>query len=124
MLKRERNRAGRIAADLAAIRSAAVQSQLEAEVVEEGRINGLMRRLEVLQQEKGRIIVELEREEEMLTNTLQKKLNQVRKEKAALEEQIESEKKSHNTLQTQLSDMRDRVAPHRADTQQEEMEEE
>ena len=66
VLKRERTRMGRIAADLAAIKSAAVQSQLEAEVIEEGRINGLMRRLDKVQEEKGRIIVELEREEEMV----------------------------------------------------------
>jgi len=67
VLKRERTRTGRIAADLAAIKSAAVQSQLEAEVIEEGRINGLMRRLDKVQEEKGRIIVELEREEEMVS---------------------------------------------------------
>jgi len=67
VLKRERHRTGRIAADLAALKSASVQSQLEAEVIEEGRINGLMRRLDDVQQEKGRIIVELEREEEMVS---------------------------------------------------------
>lgn len=67
VLKRERHRTGKIAADLAALRSTAVQSQLEAEVIEEGRINGLMRRLDNLQQEKGRIIIELEREEELVS---------------------------------------------------------
>lgn len=66
VLKRERHRTGRIAADLAAMKATAVHAQLEAEVIEEGRINGLMRRLDTLQQEKGRIIVELEREEEMV----------------------------------------------------------
>jgi len=50
-----------------------------------------MRRVDGLQKEKGRIIVELEREEEMLTNTLQKKLNQVRREKAELQKQIQRE---------------------------------
>ena len=66
VLKRERHRMSRFAADLARLRSAAVQCQAEAEIHEEGRINGLMRRLESLQIEKGRIIVELEREEEMV----------------------------------------------------------
>jgi hypothetical protein len=66
VLKRERTRMSKIQADLAAMRAAAVQSQAEAEVHEEGRINNLMRRVECLQQEKGRIIVELEREEEMV----------------------------------------------------------
>jgi predicted nucleic acid-binding Zn-ribbon protein len=42
-----------------------------------------------------------------LTNTLQKKLDEVRREKALLQEQIEHEKKSHATLQTQLSGLRD-----------------
>ena len=67
-LRRERQRSSKMAADLAALRALAVQSQFEAEVLEEGRINGLMRRLDILQQEKGRIIVELEREEEMVRN--------------------------------------------------------
>ena len=66
ILKRERARMCRITADLAGMKSTAVQSQLEAEVIEEGRINCLMRRLDTVQQEKGRIILELEREEEMV----------------------------------------------------------
>ena len=66
ILKRERYRMAKMAADLASLRATSVQSQFEAEVLEEGRINGLMRRLDVLQQEKGRIILELEREEEMV----------------------------------------------------------
>jgi hypothetical protein len=67
VLKRERVRMCRIASDLAAMKSTAVQSQLEAEVIEEARVNCLMRRLETVQQEKGRIIVELEQEEEMVS---------------------------------------------------------
>lgn len=63
ILKRERHRTAKIQADLTGLRFGTVQQQLEAEVIEEGRINGLMRRLDMLQEEKGRIIVELEREE-------------------------------------------------------------
>ena len=66
VLKKERHRMARFAGDIAKLRNMAVQSQAEAEIHEEGRINGLMRRLETLQIEKGRIIVELEREEEMV----------------------------------------------------------
>jgi hypothetical protein len=66
VLKKERHRMARFAADLAKLKNAAVQCQAEAEIHEEGRINGLMRRLEFLQIEKGRIIDELEREEEMV----------------------------------------------------------
>jgi len=65
-LKKERAYSCKVAADLAALKSAAGSSQAEAEAYEEGRINGLMRKLDNLSKEKGRIIVELEREEEMV----------------------------------------------------------
>jgi len=103
-LRRERKHSQRLAADLAALWSSAVQSQAEAEVCEENRINGLMRRLDRVQREKGRIIVELEREEEMLTNTLQKKLNEVRREKALLEQQIEREHEEQARLARRQQD--------------------
>jgi len=106
-LKRERAHSSKLAADLAALKSLAVSSQAEAEAHEEGRINGLMRRLEMLHHEKGRIIVELEREEEMLTNTLQKKLNEVRREKAQLEQVIEREQLSHLALKAKLANHRE-----------------
>lgn len=67
VLRRERIRMSRMAGDLAVLRSNAVQSQAEAEVNEEGRINCLLAHLDGLQQEKGRIILELEREEEMVS---------------------------------------------------------
>jgi hypothetical protein len=67
ILKDERIRMSRIAAELAQIKSTAVASQLESEVCEEGRINLLRRQLDSVQQEKGRIILELEREEEMVS---------------------------------------------------------
>lgn len=66
VLKKERHRTAKIQADLAALRSGTVQQQFQAEILEEGRINSLMRRMDDLQEEKGRIIVELEREEEMV----------------------------------------------------------
>jgi len=66
-LKKERQHSKHLVTDLAALKSIAVASTLEAEVNEEGRINCLMRRLDGLQKEKGRIIVELEREEEMVS---------------------------------------------------------
>lgn len=66
ILKKERQRTCKLVGELASMKSTAVASQAEAEVFEEGRINCLMRRLDSLQKEKGRIIVELEREEEMV----------------------------------------------------------
>ena len=67
MLKRERSRSVKLIGELASMKSMFLASQAEAEVCEEGRINGLMRRLDCVQKEKGRIIVELEREEEMVS---------------------------------------------------------
>lgn len=66
-LKKERQYSKNVVSELAALKSIAVTSTLEAEIHEEGRINCLMRRLDILQKEKGRIIVELEREEEMVS---------------------------------------------------------
>lgn len=103
-LKRERAHSVRLAADLARFKSSSVRSQAEAEAHEEGIINGLLRRLDTLQQEKGRIIVELEREEEMLANTLQKKLNNVRKEKILLQAQIDKEHRHNTQLKEKLQD--------------------
>jgi len=67
VLKIERRRSSRLTGDLVALRSAAVESQAQAEAHEEGRINFLLGRLDKVQKEKGRIIVELEREEEMVS---------------------------------------------------------
>jgi len=66
-LKRERQHSKHLAMELASLKCVAVTSTLEAEMHEEGRINCLMRRLDGLQKEKGRIILELEREEEMVS---------------------------------------------------------
>jgi predicted nucleic acid-binding Zn-ribbon protein len=46
-----------------------------------------------------------------LTNTLQKKLNEVRHEKTLLEEQIEREKHAHFILEKQLSEIRNSHLP-------------
>jgi len=91
VLREERIRMSRFAAELARLKSLAATSQLESEVVEEGRINSLMRRVEGLQLEKGQIVLEIEREEEKLTNGLERKLAKIRGEKALLEQQIDRE---------------------------------
>lgn len=88
-LKRERAHSTKLARDLAGVWSSAGLSQAEAEVYEEGRINNLLSR------------IELEREEEMLTNTLQEKLNEVRMEKALLEQKIEHEHGENTRLKQQ-----------------------
>jgi hypothetical protein len=60
-----------------------------------------------------------------LTNTLQRKLTQVKEEKAVLEKQIEREKKAHAILQSQLSDLRNQhLSVAEALEEEDEMEEE
>jgi Mg2+/Co2+ transporter CorC len=63
ILKRERKRASKLQGELASSRYSSGCQPQQSEVLEEGRINGLMRRMDVLQEEKGRIMDELEREE-------------------------------------------------------------
>jgi hypothetical protein len=63
ILKRERTRASKLQGELTSLRYSSGRQQQRSEVLEEGRINGLMRRMDVLQEEKGRIMDELEREE-------------------------------------------------------------
>jgi hypothetical protein len=55
-LTKERAHSFRLTVNLATLQSAMLKSQVDAEVQEEGDINGLMRLLEGLQQEKKRII--------------------------------------------------------------------
>jgi len=107
VLKQERRRTAKLAADLAALKITAVQLQAQAEVHEERSVNSLMRRLDQVQQEKGRIIVELEREEEMMTNTLQKQLHELQREKSVLQQQIDREKRSNSSLSTHLSSLQE-----------------
>jgi hypothetical protein len=75
ILQAERKRMAKMAGDLAVLKLLAVQLQLQAEVTEEGRINGLWRQMDTMQQQQQqqqqqekerRIIVELEQEEEMV----------------------------------------------------------
>lgn len=97
ILKQERHRMASFARIIADLKTTAVQGQLQAEIHEEGRINSLLSHIESMQVEKGRIIHELEREEEMLTNKLWKKLEKVTREKAELEKLLERDQKHSRT---------------------------
>jgi len=60
-----------------------------------------------------------------LTNTLQKKLDEVRQEKSLLEKQIDREHRANAVLQTQLSDLRNNhLSVAEALEEEDEMEEE
>ena len=65
-LRSERRRVATLAAELAKQKMMMVHSELQAEMVEEGRINSLIRRLEEVDFQKGQKIHELEQEEEMV----------------------------------------------------------
>ena len=65
-LRSERRRVATLAAELAKQKMMMVHSELQAEMVEEGRINALIRRLEEVDFQKGQKIHELEQEEEMV----------------------------------------------------------
>jgi len=101
ILKKERLRMTKQAGDIARLKQAAVQCQVEAEINEEGRINGLMRHMDGIQLEKSRVVSELEKEEELLASTL-KKLEEVRKEKKQLLDLIKHEESHHSNLQSKL----------------------
>jgi hypothetical protein len=59
-----------------------------------------------------------------LTNTLQRKLDEVRREKSVLEDQIAREKKTHAVLENELSSLRSRRGAAEALEEEDEMEEE
>jgi len=85
-----------------------VDLQLQVEVEEEHISNNLIKRINELKKEKQELALQIEREEEYLTNTLQKKLKIIQFEKVDLENKLEQEEEYIvNKLQKQLSELRD-----------------
>jgi len=83
-----------------------VEQEKLVEAEEEYITNTLFKRLEDLQNEKNDLVLEVEREEEYLTNTLQKKLELLQQDKVALENKLEIEEESIvNRLQKQLNEL-------------------
>ena len=70
-LQSERRRMATLAAELAKQKMMMVHSELQAEMVEEGRVNTLIRRLEEVDSQKEHKIHELEQEEEMVGSTIE-----------------------------------------------------
>ncbi len=86
--------------------------QSSAEAEEEYISNTLLKRIDQLKIEKQELLVKLEAEEEMITNQLQKKLQQLQKEKIQMEITLEQEQESMvNRLQKQLDDLRGPLTP-------------
>jgi hypothetical protein len=86
--------------------------QSSAEAEEEYISNTLLKRIDQLKIEKQELLVKLEAEEEMITNQLQKKLQQLQKEKIQMEITLEQEQEYMvNRLQKQLDDLRAPLTP-------------
>jgi len=94
--------------ELKRLKQQQVDLQLQVEVEEEHISNNLIKRINALKKEKQELALQIEREEEYLTNTLQKKLQTIQFEKVDLENKLEQEEEYIvNKLQKQLSELRD-----------------
>ena len=74
--------------------SASVNMQVKTEQEEEFISNTLFKKIKELKKEKETLANNYEREEEFLTNDLSKKLQQIREEKHSLEQSLEQEQAS------------------------------
>lgn len=79
---------------VAQLKRASVDIQVQAEQEEEFISNTLMKTISKLKKDKEQLAKDYEQEEECLTNDLSRKLMQLRKEKRELEETLESEQMS------------------------------
>lgn len=75
------------------LQSANLNLQLQVEEEEELITNKLIKKLDRLKKEKEHIVQQVEQEEELLTNTLHKKLQTLKNEKMVIENQLEQDKK-------------------------------
>ncbi|KAJ1976278.1 hypothetical protein H4R34_004037 [Dimargaris verticillata] len=106
-VEQERGQVRILKHDVQALRKQTVALQLSAETEEEYISNTLLKRIADMKQEKTDLLLEVEREEEYLTNTLQRKLNQLQKEKIDLENALEQEQERMiNQLQRQFDTAR------------------
>lgn len=90
-----------------ALRQASVNIQARAEQEEEFISNTLMKKIQELKKEKETLVNKYETEEEFLTNELQRQLNQLRQEKVELEQTLEKEQeKQVNTLMRKIEKLK------------------
>jgi len=90
-----------------ALRQASVSIQARAEQEEEYISNTLMKKINELKKEKETLVNKYENEEEFLTNELQRQLNQIRQEKVELEQTLEKEQeKQVNTLMRKIEKLK------------------
>ncbi|XP_002128917.2 coiled-coil domain-containing protein 6 [Ciona intestinalis] len=90
-----------------ALRQASVNIQARAEQEEEFISNTLMKKIQELKKEKETLVNKYETEEEFLTNELQRQLSQLRQEKVELEQTLEKEQeKQVNTLMRKIEKLK------------------
>ncbi|MES1913842.1 MAG: hypothetical protein MHM6MM_005994, partial [Cercozoa sp. M6MM] len=87
-LQRERERADRAESALQQLRSHFVSVAAEQEQEDEARLNTMIRKLEESKQEKAQLARELEEEEEFISNELLRKLSRAEREKQELQQQV------------------------------------
>lgn len=139
-LRAERAKNEALAAQVEALRKRAVEIAIQSETEEEAISLRLLKRAEELAREKARILCEVEREEEYLTNTLQRKMTQLQvgrpccgalaglgwdthprrsvpqREKVELQNQLEEEQEFVlNRIQREKAALEARVASERAE---------
>jgi len=92
---------------LQTLRVSTAEAVQQVEAEEEFITNTLMKRLSQLKQEKEKLALQIEEEEEFLTNTLQMKLDKLKREKIEIESQMEQEQEYIvNKLQRQLDELK------------------
>ncbi|XP_039263588.1 coiled-coil domain-containing protein 6-like [Styela clava] len=90
-----------------ALRQESVNIQARAEQEEEFISNTLMKKIHELKKEKETLVNKYETEEEFLTNELQKQLNQLRQDKVELEQTLEKEQeKQVNSLMRKIDKLK------------------
>ena len=90
--------------------SESVHRQVKAEQEEEFISNTLLKKIQELKKEKETLANNYEREEEFLTNDLSRKLQQIRDEKQSLEQSLEQEQA------TQINQLMKRIQRLEAET--------
>jgi exonuclease VII large subunit len=106
-LNRERHRREAAERAMAGLRADSARTAMELEEEEEKITNKLMKRLTELKQEKEKLARQSESEEEFLTNTLQLRLEELQRQKHSIIASAEAEQEFIvNRLQRQLDELK------------------
>eukprot|EP00475_Leptophrys_vorax_P024320 TRINITY_DN3354_c0_g1_i3.p1 TRINITY_DN3354_c0_g1~~TRINITY_DN3354_c0_g1_i3.p1 ORF type:complete len:194 (-),score=56.66 TRINITY_DN3354_c0_g1_i3:353-934(-) len=90
-LARERAKSHALSEELIRLKEQQLRQHVEIEQEEEFITNKLLKTLRNLEKEKNQILMEIDREQEYLTNTLHRRMSQIMREKKDLENQLKVE---------------------------------